>query len=206
MRVKMKTTIKAINTWKYYYLVIGFLLVLALVIFLVITDSTNGVFLFLLGMTILMEVFVFGILGAFLTTRVKLIKEGFVQTCWFGLRRYEVKWEECIGYGFVFSRAQVYMFPFLFFSKEWSFKGINQDSTFNWEYYRYEPEHYSNPRVGIDLCQLEYTPKMYQILREYLPEHIRKELDEQTDAYQEALPNISPYVKAKNFFGIGKKK
>lgn len=202
----MKTTIKAINTWKYYYLIIGFLLLLAVALLLVILDSTDGSAIFMLGMCILMEVFIFGMLGAFLTTRVKLSKEGFVQTCWFGFRRYEVKWEECIGYGFVFSRAQVYMFPFLFFSKEWSFKGINQDGTFDWEYYRYEPGHYSNPRVGRDFCQLEYTPKMYQTLREYLPEHIRKELDEQTNAYQEALPIISPYVKARNFFGIGKKK
>ena len=202
----MKTTIKAINTWKYYYLIIGFLLLLAVALLFVILDSTDGSAIFLLGMCILMEVFIFGMLGAFLTTRVKLSKEGFTQTCWFGLRRYEVKWEECIGYVFVFSQMQVYTNPFILFTKEWTFKGINQDGTFDWEYYRYEPGHYSNPRVGRDLCQLEYTPKMYQILREYLPEHIRKELDEQTNAYQEALPMISPYVKARNFFGIGKRK
>ena len=202
----MKTTIKAMNTWKYYYLIIGFLFFLALVIFMYIQDTTNGVLLFLLGMTILMEVFIFGLLGSFLSNRVKLSKEGFVQTGWFGLRRYEVKWEECIGYVFVFRQMQVYTTPFILFSKEWAYKGINQDGTFDWEYYRFEPGHYSNPRVGRDLCQLEYTPKMYQILREYLPEHIRKELDEQTNAFQKALPIISPYVKAKNFFGIGKKK
>ena len=202
----MKTTIKAINIWKYYYLIIGFLLLLAVVLLFVILDSTDGSAIFLLGMCILMEVFIFGMLGAFLTTRVKLSKEGFTQTCWFGLRRYEVKWEECIGYVFVFSQMQVYTTPFILFTKEWTFKGINQDGTFDWEYFRYEPGHYSNPRVGRDLCQLEYTPKMYQILREYLPEQIREELDEQTNAYQEALPMISPYVKSKNFFGIGKKK
>ena len=177
-----------------------------LTVFLIITVKENGVFLVILGLLLSAGLLFFGAAGAFITTRVKLSKEGFVQTCWFGFRRYEVKWEECIGYGFVFSRAQVYMFPFLFFSKEWSFKGINQDGTFDWEYYRYEPGHYSNPRGGRDFCQLEYTPKMYQTLREHLPEHIRKELDEQTNAYQEALPIISPYVKARNFFGIGKKK
>jgi len=202
----MKTTIKAINTWKYYFLIYGLLFGLALVVFMVCLDKTNEVFLVLLGLFVLMEVFVFGVTGAFLTTRVVLSKEGFIQTCWFGLRRYEVKWEECIGYVFVFSQMQVYTTPFILFTKEWTFKGINQDGTFDWEYFRYEPGHYSNPRVGRDLCQLEYTPKMYQILREYLPEQIREELDEQTNAYQEALPIISPYVKAKNFFGIDKKK
>jgi hypothetical protein len=173
---------------------------------MVCIDKTNKVFLVLLGLFVLMEVFVFGIVGAFLTTRVKLSKEGFIQTCWFGLKRYEVKWEECFGYGSLYNQMQVYTLAFLYFSKEWSYNGHNADGTMIWNYYRNEPGHYSNPRVGRDLCQLEYTPKMYQILREYLPEHIRKELDEQINAYQEALPMISPYVKARNFFGIGKKK
>ena len=76
----------------------------------------------------------------------------------------------------------------------------------HWEYYRYEPGHYSNPRVGKDLCQLEYTPKMYQVLREYLPEHIRDELDQQIAAYLEALPSISPFEKAKTKRREGKRK
>lgn len=201
----MKTTIKAINTYKYYYAVYGQIFLLTLAIFFVITQEDNKVLIVISGLLILAGLLFFSVAGAFITTRIKLSKEGFVQTCWFGLRRYEVKWEECIGYVFVFTRMQVYTTPFILFSKEWAFKGINQDGTFDWEYYRFEPGHYSNPRVGRDLCQLEYTPKMYQILREYLPEHIRKELDEQTNAFQEALPVISPYVKAKNFFGIGKK-
>ncbi|PKM40017.1 MAG: hypothetical protein CVV04_07025 [Firmicutes bacterium HGW-Firmicutes-9] len=202
----MKTTIKAINTYKYYYAVYVQLFLLILAVILVITMKEKGEFIVILGLLLFEEAIFFGTVGAFVTTRVKLSKEGFVQTCWFGLRRYEVKWEECIGYVFVFSQMQVYTTPFILFSKEWVFKGINQDGTFDWEYYRYEPGHYSNPRVGIDLCQLEYTPKMYRVLREYLPEHIWKELDERTNAYQEALPMISPYVKARNFIGIGKKK
>lgn len=202
----MKTTIKAINTYKYYYAVYMQLFLLILAVILVITMKEKGEFIVILGLLLFAGAIFFGTVGAFVTTRVKLSKEGFVQTCWFGLRRYEVKWEECIGYVFVFRKMQVYITPFILFSKEWTFKGINQDGTFDLEYYRYEPGHYSNPRVGIDLCQLEYTPKMYRVLREYLPEHIRKELDEQTNAYQEALPMISPYVKARNFFGIGKKK
>ena len=202
----MKTTIKAINTYKYNYAVYGQIFLLALDVYFIITVTDNAVFVVMLGLLLAAGLLFFSVAGAFITTRVKLSKEGFVQTCWFGLRRYEVKWEECIGYGFVFTQMQVYTTPFIIFSKEWTFKGINQDGTFNWEYYRNEPGHYSNPRIGIDLCELEYTPKMYQVLREYLPEHIRKELDEQTNAFQEALPTISPYVKAKNFFGIGKKK
>lgn len=202
----MKTTIKAINTYKYNYAIYGQIFLLALDVYLIITVTDNAVFVVMLGLLLAAGLMFFGVAGAFITTRVKLSKEEFVQTCWFGLRRYEVKWEECIGYGFVFAQMQVYTTPFILFSKEWAYKGINQDGTFDWEYYRFEPGHYSNPRVGRDLCQLEYTLKMYQILREYLPEHIRKELDEQTNAFQEALPVISPYVKAKNFFGIGKKK
>lgn len=202
----MKTTIKAINTYKYYYAVYMQLFLLILAVILVITMKEKGEFIVILGLLLFEEAIFFGTVGAFVTTRVKLSKEGFTQTCWFGLRRYEVKWEECIGYIFVFSQMQVYTTPFILFTKEWAFKGINQDGTFDWEYFRYEPGHYSNPRVGRDLCQLEYTPKMYQVLREYLPEHIQKELDEQTNAYQEALPMISPYVKARNFFGIGKRK
>ncbi len=202
----MKTTIKAINTYKYYYAMYMQLFLLILAVILVITMKEKGEFIVILGLLLCAGAIFFGTVGAFVTTRVKLSKEGFVQTCWFGLRRYEVKWEECIGYVFVFKKMQVYITPFILFSKEWTFKGINRDGTFDLEYYRYEPGHYSNPRVGIDLCQLEYTPKMYRVLREYLPEHIRKELDEQTNAYQEALPMISPYLKARNFFGIGKKK
>lgn len=202
----MKTTIKAINTYKYYYAVYGQIFLLTLAIFFVITQEDNKVLIVILELLILAGLLFFSVAGAFITTRVKLSKEGFVQTCWFGLRRYEVKWEECIGYGFVFTQMQVYTTPFIIFSKEWAFKGINQDGTFNWEYYRNEPGHYSNPRIGIDLCELEYTPKMYQVLREYLPERIRDELDQQTGAYSEALPSISPFEKAKTKLREGKRK
>jgi hypothetical protein len=202
----MKTTINAINTWKYYYLIFGLLFGLALVVFMVCIDKTNEAFLVLLVLCILMEVLVFGLLGAFLTTRVQLSKEGFVQTCWFGLKRYEAKWEECFGYGFLFVKMQVYMSPFLFFSNEWRKNKIGLDGSNDFEYARYEPGHYSRPRVGIDFCQLEYTPMMYCILREYLPENMRNELDQQTGDYQDALPYISPYEKARAFFGIGRHK
>ncbi len=202
----MKTTIKAINTYKYYYAIYGQVFLLILTVFLVMTIKENGVFIVILGLFLFAGLLFFGTAGSFLTTRVKLNKEGFVQTCWFGLRRYEVKWEECFGYGALYNRLQVYTFAFLYFSKEWSYNGHNADGTMIWNYYRNEPGHFPYPRVGKDLCQLEYSPKMYHILREYLPEHIRKELDEQTNAYQEALSIISPYVKSKNFFNIGKKK
>jgi hypothetical protein len=196
-----KATIHAINTMKYPLMIGGYLMLLAFGILLTVFSRAETGALVLLGLILFAGVILLCVFGAFLTSRVKLSQDGFVHSCWFGLRRYEARWEDCAGYGLFYVNKQVFAHAFQYFSKDWIMNGVNADGSNDWAYLRQRPNRARRPRFFQDLCLVEYSDGMYyDVLRDFLPDQIQCDLDEQTQKIAPLYRFYTPLESFKRFF------
>ncbi len=180
----MNTRFMATNSWHYKFMTISVLFLQTAGIVSAILTRWDTPVLVINAMLILSELLIFGSTGAFITSKIKATTDGIEHTSWFGLRHDFTRWIECVGDGLLMTPRVGYNLQFLCFSKDWRQKGMLPNGMIDWEYCGQLPQCDTHPKIGKNFCQIQYSDKVWQILKDDMPKEMVDEVEQQLSIYK----------------------